>query len=189
MRLWPWRFALWAGENWNIVEDLYWWNPTAIPTRGVKREFGLTRPSVKWCLWLGAADCYRCQENVLWTPSEALAARKRSDMARAIAPSGGSCRSDTVTAAADERGGTTPFNLLPISASGPGAGGHPAATPYDVAAWWCKYILPPDGVLLDPFCGSGTMLAAGLDHGASKVIGIDREKKYLAIAKRRVMKG
>ena len=74
-------------------------------------------------------------------------------------------------------------------ASPGGAEHHPAATPYDVAAWWCRYILPLGGVLLDPFCGSGTMLAAGLEHGASKVIGIDREKKYLAIAKRRVTQG
>ena len=33
------------------------------------------------------------------------------------------------------------------------------------------------------------MLAAGLDHGASKVIGIEKEKKYLAITKRRIVKG
>jgi DNA modification methylase len=49
--------------------------------------------------------------------------------------------------------------------------------------------LPSDGVLLDPFCGSGTMLVAGLDQGASKVIGIEKEKKYLAIAKRRIAEG
>jgi hypothetical protein len=36
------------------------------------------------------------------------------------------------------------------------------------------------------FCGSGTMLAAGLDCGASKVIGLDKEAKYLEIARRRV---
>jgi hypothetical protein len=29
----------------------------------------------------------------------------------------------------------------------------PAATPYDVAAWWCRYILPAGGVLCDPMCG------------------------------------
>jgi len=31
--------------------------------------------------------------------------------------------------------------------------------------WWCKYLLTPGGVLLDLFCGSGTMLAARLDNG------------------------
>jgi len=59
-------------------------------------------------------------------------------------------------------------------------------TPYDLAAWWCRYILPPGGVLLDPMAGSGTMLLAGLDHGASKVIGIDRVPKYLRVARRRI---
>jgi hypothetical protein len=44
---------------------------------------------------------------------------------------------------------------------------HPAATPSDLSAWWCLYLLPPAGVLLDCFRGSGTMLAAGLDRGAS----------------------
>jgi DNA modification methylase len=45
------------------------------------------------------------------------------------------------------------------------------------------------GVLLDPFCGSGTMLLAGLDCGASKVIGIEKEAKYLRTAKKRVGAG
>jgi DNA modification methylase len=96
----------------------------------------------------------------------------------------------TIGKSAEERGGTTPFNLIPIPTGGQpgGAEHHPAATPYELAAWWCKYILPPGGTLLDPFSGSGTMLAAGLDHGASKVIGIEKEKKYLAIAKRRIVK-
>jgi hypothetical protein len=67
----------------------------------------------------------------------------------------------------DERAGTTPFNLLPVAAGGTSGAnsGHPATTPYDVAAWWGKYLLPEGGVLLDCFCGSGTMLAAGLDYG------------------------
>lgn len=83
------------------------------------------------------------------------------------------------------------MNLLPISTGGQPGGreGHPAATPYELAAWWTKYLLPPGGVLLDPFAGSGTMLQAGLDHGASKVIGIEREKKYVEIAKRRIVAG
>jgi DNA modification methylase len=64
--------------------------------------------------------------------------------------------------------------------------GHPATTPYAIAGWWCKYLLPLGGVLLDPFVGSGTTLAAGLDIGASKVIGIHKQAKYLKMAKKRV---
>jgi hypothetical protein len=33
------------------------------------------------------------------------------------------------------------------------------------------------------------MLAAALDHGASKVVGIDKEKQYSTIAKKRIVKG
>ena len=116
-------------------------------------------------------------------------ARSRADMALRTGTSGRTYRNATIgKSAADERGGTTPFNLLPIPTGGQpgGAEHHPAATPYELAAWWCRYILPPGGTLLDPFCGSGTMLAAGLDHGASKVIGIDREKKYSGNTKKRI---
>lgn len=69
------------------------------------------------------------------------------------------------------------------------AGWSGARLPQSLAAWWSRYILPPGGVLLDPFCGSGTMLAAGLDHGASKVIGIEKERRYLKTAERRIKLG
>jgi ParB-like chromosome segregation protein Spo0J len=100
-------------------------------------------------------------------------------------------REVVIAKAADERGGTTPFNCLPIPVGGNSGAGHahPAVTPYELAAWWCRYVLPPGGVLLDPFCGSGTMLLAGLDHGASKVVGIDRVARYLRTARRRVEEG
>jgi DNA modification methylase len=81
------------------------------------------------------------------------------------------------------------WSILPKVAAGGGAAAnnsHPASTPYDVAAWWAKYLLPKSGVLLDCFAGSGTMLLAGLDYGASKVIGIEQKKKYLKIAEKRL---
>jgi len=188
MRLWLWEFMAWAGREWNLVQDCYWWAIDLMPLGGIGRHQGLMRPSVKTCVWLGAPDCFRNQGNVLWSPSQVNSARHRSDIALRTGPSGRTYRNSTVAKAADERGGTTPFNCLPIPISGlAGAGhNHPAATPYNVAAWWCRYILPRDGVLLDPFCGSGTMLLAGLDHGASKVIGIEKEFKYLKTAKRRI---
>ena len=49
--------------------------------------------------------------------------------------------------------------------------------------------MPPAGVLLDCMAGSGTMLVAGLDHGASKVIGIEKEAKYLKSARKRIEEG
>ena len=188
MRLWLWEFVAWAGREWNLVQDCWWWALDAMPLAGTRRDQGLMRQSVKMCVWLGDADCYRNQDAVLCTPSVYNAARHRSDVALRTGPSGRTYRNSKLAQAADERGGTTPFNLLPISTGGQpgGSEGHPATTPYDLVEWWCRYILPPNGVLLDPFCGSGTMLQAGLDHGASQVIGIEQEKKYLQTTRRRI---
>lgn len=191
MRLWLWEFVVWAGREWNLIQDVYWWATDAMPLAGVQRKWGLCRQSVKMCVWLGPTDCYRNQDAVLWTPSQATSARHRADIALRTSHSGRTYRNSTIAKSADERGGTTPYNLLPIPTGGQpgGAEHHPAATPYEVAVWWCRYILPPQGVLLDPMCGSGTMLVAGLDHGASQVIGIDREKRYRQTARRRVRNG
>ena len=164
------------------------WSTNSLPTTATNRKFGLMRQSVKMCIWLGEPDCYRNQENVLWSPSDAMSARNRSDRALRNPASGKRYRNSSIAKTCDEREGVTPFNLLPISSyteSGV-AGDHPASTPYEVATWWCKYILPPDGVLLDCFAGSGGILQAGLDLGASKVIGIEKMKKYLTIAKKRI---
>ena len=191
MRLWPWEFVVWAGRAWNLVQDAYWWAVDVMPLGGIKRQQGMMRPSVKLCVWLGPPDCYRNQDNVLLTPSEVNSARHRADVFLRTGPSGKTYRNSSVAKAADERGGTTPFNCLPIPIGGNSGAGHahPAVTPYDLAAWWCRYILPPNGVLLDCFAGSGNVLLAGLDHGASQVIGIEKEKKYLDIARRRIADG
>jgi site-specific DNA-methyltransferase (adenine-specific) len=87
-----------------------------------------------------------------------------------------------------ERGGSVPPNCLIVAKGGgsPGSEDHPAVTPMALCEWLVGYLLPEKGVALDPYCGSGSTLIAALDRGASKVIGIDRERKYLDIARRRV---
>ena len=191
MRLWLWEFVAWAGREWNLIQDAYWWSYDSMPLTGTNRKDGLMRHSVKMCVWLGPPDCYRNQDNVLWTPSDTIFAEGKSEKALHNTPAGRTYRDGRIAETVEERGGTTPFNLLPVPVGGIAAtsNGHPATTPYDVAAWWVKYLLPQGGVLLDPFAGSGTMLVAGLDFGASKVIGIEQEKKYIKIAEKRIVEG
>jgi DNA modification methylase len=187
MRLWTWEFILWAAKEWNLVQDAYWWCVNALPSHAASRKVGLMRQSVKWCVWLGQPDCYRNQESVLWEMSDAMATIRWEDRSLQRRPGGQAVRAGRTAQAAMERGGVTPFNLLPIAAANPcETVGHPSPTPYALANWWCKYLLPTGGVLLDPFVGGGTMLLAGLDNEASKVIGIDKKKQYLAMAKRKV---
>lgn len=191
MRLWAWEFLVWAGREWNLIQDAYWWSIGILPSACANRKNGLMRQSVKMCVWLGPTNCFRNQENVLWLPSDDNFAQSKADSALRIMPSGQHYRGSRIADTVAERGGSTPFNLLPVAAGGSSAPNieHPAQTPYDVAAWWTKYLLPQGGVLLDCFAGSGTMLAAGLDFGASKVIGIEQQKKYMKIAEKRILRG
>lgn len=188
MRLWLWEFVAWAGREWNLIQDAYWWNFGSLPTFCASRKCGLLRSSVKLCVWLGPPDCYRNQDNVLWLPCDDNFAQSKSDSALRSTASGQTFRNARIAQTVAERGGSTPFNLLPVAAGVTATPhiNHPAVTPYDVAAWWCKYLLPPQGVLLDCFAGSGTMLAAGLDFGASQVVGIERHKRYIRLAQKRV---
>jgi 16S rRNA G966 N2-methylase RsmD len=187
MRLWSYEYVLWAAREWNLVQDLYLHVPDALPSAGTSRGEGLLKTSVKWLVWLGPVDCYRNQEAVLRTPSEPVTTRQRPDDPRG-SPSGRTRRMGRMHRTALERGGSVPPNCLVIPKGGgsPGSEGHPAVTPMALCEWLCRYLLPEKGVMLDPFCGSGTMLLAALEQGASRVIGIDREEKYLAIAKRRI---
>lgn len=191
MRLWPWKFASWAAEmwsEWGLVEDVYSFAPNALPSAGTERQHGLLRKSIKWCVWLGPADCYRNQDAVLAEASEYTVARQnRTDDRSANYPGGFFISRASFRRTMEERGGVTPHNLLVFPTATPvDHQGHPAVTPYRLAEWWCRYLLPPDGVLIDPFCGSGTTLLAALNCGATRVIGIDKDAAYLERARERL---
>lgn len=188
-RMRPWLFefmAKWARE-WNMVQDAWWWNHCTPPTIHCQRKHGLMRPSLKACVWLGPSDCYRNQGEVLWSESMHNAALRNGDRALRISPSGLSMRNDRCASAAIERGGVTPFNVLPMRGANIEKGKHGAATPLALAEWWVKYITPLEGVILDPFAGSGTMgVAAILER--FNFIGIERETEYCEIARARISK-
>lgn len=62
---------------------------------------------------------------------------------------------------------------------------HPTVKPVDLMRYLCKLITPPNGVILDPFMGSGsTGKAALLEH--FNFIGIELDKDYVEIAKCRI---
>lgn len=188
MRLWLWEFMVWVGREWGIVQDAYWWNIAAQPT-GVS-QFGLLRPSVKPCVWIGDEDCYKNQSSVLWMESEsnkAVRLTERCNNSPRYSPSttGGPNRTQRYVSAVVNRGGVTPFNLLPIENNGAnnnaGAHGHGAGTPLKLADWWTRYICPPGGTVCDPFTGSGTMGIAALNNGCN-FVGCEKMEKHYETA-------
>ncbi len=63
--------------------------------------------------------------------------------------------------------------------------GHPTVKPIKLMEYLCKLITPPGGIILDPFCGSGSTGVAAVNLGF-KFIGIEREKEYCEIAEKRI---
>jgi len=62
---------------------------------------------------------------------------------------------------------------------------HPTVKPVDLMRWLCRLVTPPGGVVLDPFCGSGSTGIAALEEGFG-FIGMDLEAEYLDIAEARI---
>jgi len=61
---------------------------------------------------------------------------------------------------------------------------HPTVKPQSLMRYLCRLITPPDGIILDPFFGSGSTGVAAIAEGFS-IIGIEREAEYVEIARRR----
>jgi site-specific DNA-methyltransferase (adenine-specific) len=62
---------------------------------------------------------------------------------------------------------------------------HPTVKPTDLMRYLCRLVTPPDGIVLDPFMGSGSTGKAAALEGF-QFIGIEREAEYVEIAKARI---
>lgn len=65
---------------------------------------------------------------------------------------------------------------------------HPTVKPTDLMAYLCRLVTPPGGVVLDAFMGSGSTGKAAMLEGF-RFIGIERDEKFMEIAKARVASG
>jgi site-specific DNA-methyltransferase (adenine-specific) len=62
---------------------------------------------------------------------------------------------------------------------------HPTVKPIELMRHLARLVTPRGGALLDPFCGSGTTGVAAVLEGF-EFIGIERERDYVEIARRRI---
>lgn len=67
----------------------------------------------------------------------------------------------------------------------PSPNSHPTVKPIKLMRYLCRLVTPPGGIILDPFCGSGSTLVAAVHEGFSAV-GIDMDPHYLEIAAGRI---
>lgn len=62
---------------------------------------------------------------------------------------------------------------------------HPTVKPIALMRYLVRLVTPPEGLVLDPFCGSGSTLAAAVLEGF-EYIGIDLDESYCDVAAHRV---
>lgn len=62
---------------------------------------------------------------------------------------------------------------------------HPTVKPTALMQWLVRLVCPVGGLVLDPFCGSGTTGVACLREGM-EFVGIERDERYAEIATRRL---
>ncbi len=189
MRAWLFEFQAWCCHEWNMLQDVWWWNICAPPESNAIQG-KMMRGSVKACVWLGDPECYKNQDEILWTESDISKANRLSGRSNSKdRPSGHSIEDARTYGACVKRGGVTPFNIWPIGNSESrdhhGCNIHGARTPYTLCDRWVRYISPQYGTIVDPFMGSGTTGLAALNQCRS-FIGIERDKDYFAIASKRI---
>ena len=62
---------------------------------------------------------------------------------------------------------------------------HPTVKPTELMRYLCRLVTQPNGVVLDPFCGSGSTGKAAVLEGF-RFVGIEREPAYAEIARARI---
>jgi DNA modification methylase len=67
----------------------------------------------------------------------------------------------------------------------PAANTHPTVKPLALMRWLVRLVVPPDGLALDPFCGSGSTGCAALLEGR-RFLGIELDPGYAEIARARI---
>ena len=67
----------------------------------------------------------------------------------------------------------------------PNQNGHPTVKSLALMRYLCRLVTPPSGVVLDPFCGSGSTGCAAVLDGF-RFVGIEADAEHLHIAKHRI---
>lgn len=69
----------------------------------------------------------------------------------------------------------------------PGTNGHSATFPPELIRPRIRSSCPPGGLVLDPFCGTGTALEVAIEEGRS-ALGFDTNKRFVACARKAMKK-
>lgn len=171
--------------GWRWLETYIWAKPNAVPGRfgpRTKDSFEYVYHFAKGRTPYWDLDSIRVPYR---TSQEEIERRKRDTNGRKNTEAGfGRDRTKTY-----RHGGADPGNVISVAQSynqhyGP-AGKHTAAMPEGLVEFFAKAACPVDGIILDPFLGSGTTVVVARRHDR-QAGGIELHEGYANVARQRI---
>lgn len=174
--------------GWRWLETYIWAKPNAIPGRFGPR----TKDSFEYVFHFakGARPYFNLDAvRVPYKADEAEIRRRMKDPNGRRNTESGFGRDRTKTYVS---GGADPGNVISVPQAynqycGP-AGQHTAVMPEGLAEFFVLAVCPPDGIVVDPFAGSGTTVVVARRHGRRSG-GLELHKGYVDVALRRLSEG
>lgn len=173
--------------GWRWIETYIWAKPNAIPGKFGPR----TKDSFEYVYHFsrGPQPFFNLDSVRVPYKSDAaeIARRARDTSGRKATEAGfGRDRSQTY-----RHGGADPGNVVAISQTYnqfKGAGSHTAAMPEGLAEFFIRSMSPENGLVVDPFAGSGTTVTVARRLGR-RSFGIELHEEYVAEARARIAAG
>lgn len=146
-------FAL-QKQGWHILNDIAWYKPNAAPNLAC-RMFTASHETLLWARKNKSAKHYFDYEAMKLSKSEEDIFKNANRQMRSI------------------------WAISTPGKAEKAFGKHPTQKPVALLERITVAACPKGGIVLDPFCGSGTTGVSALKHGR-KFIGIDSKEEYLA---------
>jgi DNA modification methylase len=171
-------------QGWRWIETYIWAKPNAVPGRYGPR----TKDSFEYVYAFARGATPYFDLNAVRVPykttAEEIERRKLDRLGRRNTDAGfGRDRTTTYL-----HGSADPGNVLQVPQSynqHKGASGHPAAMPEGVAEFFIKSCSPPNGIVIDPFAGSGTT-AAVAQRLSRRAAGLEIHQTFATSARNRL---
>ena len=170
------------------ADDIHAKNPHTLGTIGAKGIYGDGEPT------LYAVPAGRWPANLLLDEEAAamLDAQSGEGVSRVGQPRHGASGEGwglTHTGAeyGDSGGASRFFYCAKASSAERNGSKHPTVKPLDLMRYLCRLVTPPNGLILDPFAGSGTTLEAAHLEGF-RCVGIEMSEEYCADVERKLRK-
>ncbi len=170
-------------KGWYAIEDYIWHKPNPMPGRWPTR----LRDGWEYCFHLSKSKRPFFNPDKVrkpigdWAESR-LAKLGKNDLSRHNSVNQSGFGRD-ISKWVDKKT-VLPSNVLSLALVGKNKG-HPAVFPVDLPAFFIKLLCPDDGLVVDPFAGSGTTGIAALQLGVKSIL-IDNNPKYFDEAINRI---